>query len=223
MPQVNHRERLLSGAITCLQERGYANTTARDIAAAAGANLASIGYHFGSKEALLDEALIRMLDERNRYVSALTFDEIDGSPIERMTRAFEAVRGLFEPFRPVLVAFVEAMARAEHSPELHTRMAAHYRETRDAVATMVQKGLGRSASHLRTDPEAMASFVMAAFDGLVLQFLLDPDAVPEGAELVDAFTDWMSLALGRNPRPNRTPAPRQKTDGRPRSGARRRS
>jgi hypothetical protein len=37
--------------------RGYARTTARDLAAESGANLASIGYHFGSKEALLNEAL----------------------------------------------------------------------------------------------------------------------------------------------------------------------
>ena len=223
MPQVNHRERLLAGAITCLQERGYANTTARDIAAAADANLASIGYHFGSKEALLDEALIRILDQRNQYVSALTFDEAEGSPIERMTRAFEAVRSLFEPFRPVLVAFVEALARAEHSPELRDRMAAHYRETRSAVATMVETSLGRSASRLRAEPAAMATFVMAAFDGLVLQFLLDPEQVPEGAVLVDAFADWMSLALGRSPRPKATAASPRKTTGRARPGARRRS
>src|SRR5581483_4854381 len=56
-PTGSHRDRLLAAALTCLQDRGYAHTTARDLVAASGTNLRSIGYHFGSKEALLDEAL----------------------------------------------------------------------------------------------------------------------------------------------------------------------
>jgi len=60
---MGHREALLAGARQCLEEKGYARTTARDIAAAANANLASIGYHFGSKEALLNEAILRACDE----------------------------------------------------------------------------------------------------------------------------------------------------------------
>ncbi|NHW87893.1 helix-turn-helix transcriptional regulator, partial [Escherichia coli] len=46
---MGHRERLLAGARNCLYERGYTRTTARDIVAASDTNLASIGYHFGSK------------------------------------------------------------------------------------------------------------------------------------------------------------------------------
>ena len=66
MPQVSHRDRLLKGALECLKANGYARTTARDIAAAADANLASIGYHFGSKEALLNEALLRASEQWTR-------------------------------------------------------------------------------------------------------------------------------------------------------------
>jgi AcrR family transcriptional regulator len=57
VPRENHRERLLRGALKCMREKGYAHTTARDIAAASNSNLGSIGYHFGSKEALLNEAI----------------------------------------------------------------------------------------------------------------------------------------------------------------------
>ena len=41
---MGHREDLLEGAKRCLYEKGYARTTARDIVAASGTNLASIGY-----------------------------------------------------------------------------------------------------------------------------------------------------------------------------------
>src|SRR5438876_6181778 len=109
MAQPSHRDQLIKGAIKCLQTKGYAHTTARDIAAASGANLASIGYHFGSKEALLGEALIRVFEERNRHVAAATFTTEATSPLERLSAAFVAVHALFEEHRPLLVAFVEAM------------------------------------------------------------------------------------------------------------------
>ncbi|WP_143860786.1 TetR/AcrR family transcriptional regulator, partial [Nocardia cerradoensis] len=38
-------------------ERGLAKVTARDIANAAGVSLAAIGYHFGSKDQLVTEAI----------------------------------------------------------------------------------------------------------------------------------------------------------------------
>ena len=53
---MGHRERLLAGAKRCLYERGYSRTTARDMVEAAGTNVASIGYHSGWKEALLNAA-----------------------------------------------------------------------------------------------------------------------------------------------------------------------
>src|SRR3712207_7033726 len=54
-------EKLVQAALRCLQSKGYARTTARDLVEASGTNLASIGYHFGSKEALLNEAVARTL------------------------------------------------------------------------------------------------------------------------------------------------------------------
>ncbi len=48
--RVGHREQLLEGAKRCLRDRGIAQTTARDIVAASGTNLASIGYHFGRRK-----------------------------------------------------------------------------------------------------------------------------------------------------------------------------
>ena len=55
---MSHREDLLAGAVQCLREKGYAHTTARDIVAASGTNLASIGYHYGSTKALLNAAVL---------------------------------------------------------------------------------------------------------------------------------------------------------------------
>src|SRR3954470_9115871 len=60
---MGNREDLLAGAVTCLKERGWARTTVRDIAAAAGVSHAAIGYHFGSREELLFQAYVQAMDE----------------------------------------------------------------------------------------------------------------------------------------------------------------
>src|SRR5919206_3801808 len=64
-----HRAALLEGAVECIQEKGYTRTTARDIVAAAGSHLPSINYYFGSKDALMDEALV---ESARRWLVLLT-------------------------------------------------------------------------------------------------------------------------------------------------------
>ncbi|MCG6921274.1 MAG: TetR family transcriptional regulator, partial [Acidobacteria bacterium] len=46
------RRLLIDAATTLFAERGFRSTPIRDIARMAGANVASINYHFGSKENL---------------------------------------------------------------------------------------------------------------------------------------------------------------------------
>src|SRR5947199_5851342 len=106
MAQPSNREALIEGAIGCLKAKGFARTTARDIAAASAANLASIGYHFGSKDALLNEALIRIFEQRNRYMAEIPVASEDPSPLGRLTATFKAATGLFglAP-RPLFLAF----------------------------------------------------------------------------------------------------------------------
>ena len=109
---MGHREELLEGARRCLEEKGYARTTARDLVAASGTNLASIGYHFGSKEALLNEAIGQAFDEWTNRIAEVAFAAPDASPLERMSASWVAMLDAFAEHRPLMVAFVEALAQA---------------------------------------------------------------------------------------------------------------
>jgi AcrR family transcriptional regulator len=204
MAQISRREDLIEGAIQCLQTKGFAQTSARDIAAASGAGLASIGYHFGSKEALLSKALIRTFGEWVRRTGEITLAAEEASPLERLATSLVAARESFEEWRPLLVSFVDAMAQAARSDELRTQMAPLYREGRRAVADIVRASLGKEAARLRADPEVVASFLIAVIDGFVLQWLLDPDETPSGEQLVTALRDVMALALDHGAVPGPT-------------------
>lgn len=187
MAQISHRDRLLDGAISCLQTKGYARTTARDIASAADANLASIGYHFGSKEALLNEALMRCFEEWTTDMVTRTLEAGDTSPIARVATSWRVMFESFEESRPLLIAFVEAIAQGQHSDELRAQLASHYDHVRQTVADTVRATLGEDAQQQGADPAVIASFLIAVCDGFVVQFLLDPAQSPGGDRLAQSL------------------------------------
>jgi AcrR family transcriptional regulator len=190
--QPSSREQLLRGAIECLQTRGYARTTARDIAAASGANLASIGYHFGSKEGLLNAAIIQMHEEWTEQMGAAAFADPDAPPLVQMTNSWVAMIDAFEEHRPLMVAFLEAMAQAERSDDLRRQMATHLSASRERVAQMVRSSLGEAPG---VDPGVVASFLIAVSDGLVIQWLLSPDETPNGEELASSLGAALAATL----------------------------
>jgi AcrR family transcriptional regulator len=180
---MGHKEELLAAARRCLVTRGYARTTARDLVAESGTNLGSIGYHFGSKDALLARALDDVFVEYTEKVLALAGavggPEID--PRQGVERAWVAMTELTQEFRPLLVAFVEALAQAERSDPLRTRLAEGYAEMRRRIV----EGIVGVVPELPHDmARSVASFFIAVSDGYMVQWLLDPDATPSGEDLL---------------------------------------
>ena len=60
------KDRILDAAESLFMEHGFEATSLRAITAAAGVNLASVNYHFGSKEELFQAVLTRRLDPMNQ-------------------------------------------------------------------------------------------------------------------------------------------------------------
>lgn len=192
---MGHREELLVAARQCLQDRGYARTTARDLVAASGTNLASIGYHFGSKDALLNEAMIDSFGEWAERVRALAMAAMPPAalrddPVALLVASWGAIRASFAEYRGLAVSYMEAMAQSERHPELRAQLAAAYRASRNQVARMVTESMPGFGEHAHT----IASFEIALCDGLLMQWLVDPDETPSSADLVNA----LSAVLGRD-------------------------
>jgi AcrR family transcriptional regulator len=86
-PQHSNRSNLLEGTLRCLERLPPERVTARAIAEESGANLASIAYHFGSKDDLVTESVILGLDRWLVEISA-GLGELDAlEPTERFRRA----------------------------------------------------------------------------------------------------------------------------------------
>lgn len=196
MPRENHRDRLVRGALRCLRQKGYVATTARDIAAASGAHLGSIAYHFGSKEALLNEALAEGFREWREHVARRVSVPDGGSPLERLRISWRAVLDAYGEHEALLMAFVEALPVAARAPELRQQLAGQYEEGRSAIAAMIEASIMEHRADLGADPKALASLLVAVYDGLLVQWLLDRSSTPTGDELADALESVLQARPG---------------------------
>jgi AcrR family transcriptional regulator len=181
----SHREQILEGAIECVQTRGVAATTTRDIAAAAGASLASIPYHFGSKDALMDQALLEAIRRYSEHVGRQAFAG-DAPPLQALAKSLIATVDSFEQARPLLISLMEAHVKAIHDEPLRERVAANRRAAVERIAATVQGGLGLEGHLSEAETRAVSVLVLALVDGLMLSWLVDPDATPSGRDMLDA-------------------------------------
>jgi AcrR family transcriptional regulator len=181
MTSMGHREDLLAGARRCLYEKGYAHTTARDIVAVSGTNLGSIGYHYGSTQALLNAAMLSAIEEWGDTIgAALAADESDAAD-DPLVRLWRRILGTMQTHRAVFVATIEAMVQSEHSPELRAQIAGGIREGRSGMAALLT---GRPEQSLPADEVAtLGSVQMALMSGVLTQWLVDPSTAPSAEQI----------------------------------------
>ena len=177
---MGHREDLLQGAKRCLYEKGYARTTARDIVAASGTNLGSIGYHYGSTQALMNAAMLSAMEEWGDAVAKALAEPGDETG-DRLVQFWRRVIGTIESHRELWLASIEAMLQGEHSADLRARMADALHQGRSGMAALIT---GRAEDTLDDATiRTVGSVQMALMSGVMVQWLVDPAGAPSAEEI----------------------------------------
>jgi AcrR family transcriptional regulator len=178
-PQRSNRASLIEGTLVCLEKLPPERVTARAITKESGANLASIAYHFGSKDNLVTEAVIEGLDRWLAEVTA-SLENLDAQdPVERYRLAGEAIETSRRRHAGLARNFIGALAKAQHDARVRQLLADGFRRTRPAVAALL--GLGDDQAG-----EDAAGLILAQFNGLLFQALLDPDLAIEADRMRQA-------------------------------------
>ena len=193
---MGHREQLLDAARRLLVERGSAHITARDLVAESGTNLASIGYHFGSKDALINAAIEAAFDDWADQLAALVMSDPDATPIERGMATWLTALDTLPDRKPILQAFVDCVAQAQRVPALQAQLAEHYAKARTRVAELVALSLDEDIPAGDPRCRAIATFVISVLDGLTLQWLIDPDHCPSSDELREGLMTVWTASFG---------------------------
>ena len=160
---------LLDAALQSLAQHGYAGTTARGIAGAAGANPALINYHFGGMRQLLVAALARSNDARlARYRAA--------------TAEVDSIAGLIETWQELhdedvalghIGAMVALLGATSSDPKLRDDLAGIFASWQGFVEEKVAAAAAGTPLGPFLPTEQAAFVILALFVGVELLTGLD--------------------------------------------------
>lgn len=175
---MGHREDLLQGAKRCLLAKGFARTTARDIVKESGTNLASIGYHYGSKDALLAQAYVALVEEAGDTFGGA---EPEGEPgsLERFHWVWSNIISAMREPGSVFRLSMEVMTI--ELPEVRAYLG---REQREGGRGLVALLTGVAEEEV-TDESAdtLGAFYLTLMTGLIGQWTFDPETAPDADAL----------------------------------------
>ncbi|MGO9259357.1 MAG: TetR/AcrR family transcriptional regulator [Bryobacteraceae bacterium] len=140
---IDTKQRILDTAERLFGEQGYDAISLRHIIGEAGVNLAAVHYHFGSKEDLLDEVVVRKLGPVNEARLALLDQaekEAAGAPVpvERILRAFLTPTETAARQNP---EFVKVMGRIVAEGLIERIAQRHFRPMIDRFVEVLQRSL----------------------------------------------------------------------------------
>jgi AcrR family transcriptional regulator len=190
--------KLLAGTLDCLRRLGLRGTTSRAIAAAAGANLGAITYHFGSKDELVAQALLSAV--RGWMEPALEVLRRDMDPAERLLAAVQHLQTAFEGAREMLPVYLEALVAAPRHDTLRRGVEGLLAEIRGFLSAQLLELQQIGYVPPWVEPETMAMLLVSTADGIALHAALEPAAVDPGALANQAVQLLLAARSDQTPR-----------------------
>jgi AcrR family transcriptional regulator len=123
--QVSTKDKILNAAEELFADRGFAESSLREITAKAEVNLASVNYHFGSKKSLIEAVFERFMDSfTNNLMTEM-------SKLDRLAQPVEVEQVLNTLIKPLLAmdsirpdgssVFMKLLGRAYAETQGHIR------------------------------------------------------------------------------------------------------
>ena len=173
---VRRRQQILQSAIALFAQRGVDRASLRTVGEAIGVSHAALRHYFSSRDELLVEVY--------KTHEALTVEETSSakeSAVGVIVEAAERNRSI--PGLVELYATLTTDALQERHAVTREFVRDRFRLLRETLAARIESG--QQAGHIAADldPVDAAALVIAASDGLQIQWLLDPGAVDVGRSL----------------------------------------
>ena len=165
------RDRILQSSLRLFAEKGYAATGVAEICEATGVSKGAFYHHFSTKQAAFLELLQGWLSGVNIQLSRAM--RASASVPEGLLSMASQMRHVFSAADGRLEIFLEFWQQARRDPVVWKGLMAPYREYRDLLAGIVQKGIDEG-SFKPVDPAAAGQALETLAIGTLLQGVLDP-------------------------------------------------
>ncbi|MEU9589753.1 TetR/AcrR family transcriptional regulator [Streptomyces sp. NPDC048219] len=196
---MGHREDLFEGAKRCLLEKGFARTTARDIVKESGTNLASIGYHYGSKDALLAQAYVALVEGMGDAFAGdgAALAGTEPGSLERFRLVWSNIIGTMRAPGSLWHLSMEVIVMGDRMPELRDHLARAQREAGRGIIPLLMGGREEDVPDETAD--TLGSFYVTLMTGLIAQWTFDPKSAPDGDALTEGLRRVIEAATGDAP------------------------
>ena len=177
------RDAILVAANEVFATRGFRGASLATIAKRVGMSEPGLLHHFASKEELLLE-LLKLRDQHDdeRIAEARAAHAHVLDVVLELCRQNEERPGIVRLFT------ILAAESVDDDHPAHDWFLARYGDRRRPLADALANAQRDGTVDAGLDPQAVASQILAMFDGLQLQWLLDPAAV----DMTAVFEDFLS-------------------------------
>ncbi|MDQ1048799.1 TetR/AcrR family transcriptional regulator [Streptomyces sp. V4I2] len=191
---MGHREDLLEGAKRCLLQKGFARTTARDIVKESGTNLASIGYHYGSKDALLAQAYVAIVEDMgDAFEGGGAGLSAEPGSLERFQEVWSNIVGTMRKPGSIWHLSMEVVVMGDQMPEVRDHLARAQREAGRGLIPLLMGGREEDVSDETAD--TLGLFYVTLMTGLIAQWSFDPETAPGAEQLTEGLRQVIAGAV----------------------------
>ena len=167
--------------------KGYAGASVDDIAEEAGFTVGALYSNFSGKQELFLAAFERHCDQELAQVQALLAADLS---LEQLLQAVSRQFGdLGDEHRQWWLLSTELWLYAQRDPTARARLAALNRKVHETIADALGRQAARTGQPLPVPATDLAAAMLALWQGLMRQRLIDPDATPR--EAIGTALAWL--------------------------------
>ena len=165
------KEQILNAAWECFVEKGYSETTMREISKRINASTGVIYNYFKGKDELLDAIQESSLEQYRK-----AFDKMDHKSTAR-----EAILGFInsrleccpvDVMKKSARGYIGLWSEAMKRQNIRNIFSSHYGLMRENLAKLIKEGIKKGEIKADLDPDAIAGFFIAILSGLEVQMAL---------------------------------------------------
>jgi AcrR family transcriptional regulator len=187
-PAAPTREAVIAGAARVFARRGFQAASLREIAAKAGMTTGAVYSNFDGKADLFLAVLEEKIDPR----LAVMYETARKAPRPGVgTPLGEEFAAYVRERRRWLILLIEFWAQAARDPKLRPKFGERHARLRAAIAEVLAERAATLGTRLALPADELATVLIALTNGMAVEQLADPNAVPK-----DLYGRALDLLIG---------------------------
>ena len=195
--RAERREQILDAAGRVFSQKGFHAANVSDVAEVANVSQGTVYHYFDSKDALF-MAVFESWETGNLYSEVGAAMDASASPSEQLRYLAGVVGERMAGAGEIFPAHVEFWSHIHRDLAIREGFRRIFVDLRGTVAQLIQAGIDQG-EFVPIDPDATAGLLVAAYDGLILQWLSDPHSV-NWQTASETLTELVFYGLSKSPK-----------------------